>query len=374
MSRTAKGRKFQTAVHDGLTILTWLWSQTNGRATYTAQHVNVWADMVRRHLTLPNVRIACVTDIPDGIDKRVHIIAPPRDFEHFRIPSWTEERPQCLRRIAMFSPKASEIFGTRFVSMDCDCIVAANLDSLFTRTEDIVLYASPPMSPSILTPRPYNGSMLMMTAGARPQVYERLTPEGAVRAGQIYYGSDQAWISFVLGASEAVWDEKDGVVWYGRWRFGVHGRLMFFPGFPKPWDLLDGHEWTRLHYHRDHGGRCLVLGYAPTVWDDAAVALKTGTFDAVIASPEAAEHWPGSITAVAESDTHADRLVRMLGFDEVVFCGRTETAWDEDTWLGGNARAAGSGRPEEGSPIRIERMVSSRARTVCGSVAAQHLD
>ncbi|MEH2508687.1 hypothetical protein V1291_000041 [Nitrobacteraceae bacterium AZCC 1564] len=310
-----------TAMTELLTVLTWLWSQPSGRATYTAQHVNTWADMVRRNLTIPH-RIACVTDMPEGIDSRVSIIAPPRDFEHVRIPTWGEEKPQCLRRLAMFRRDASLIFGRRFVSMDMDCVIAGNIDDLFSRGEDLVLYKSP--SGDIPNPRPYNGSMLMMTAGARPEVYERFTPEGAVAAGQQYVGSDQAWISHALGAGEATWSEEDGVVWWGRWKQGAQGRLMFFPGFPKPWDLLDDHEWIRLHYHRDRGGRCLVLGYAPAVWSEAAKALESGPFDAVIASPEAAEHWPGTITAIAKSDVHADRLVKMLGFDEVTFCGRSE--------------------------------------------------
>jgi hypothetical protein len=305
-----------------LTILTWLWHQPGGRAEYTAQHVNVWADMVRRHVSLPH-RLACVTDMPAGIDPRVHIIAPPRDMEAARIPTWGPEKPQCLRRLAMFHREAAGIFGGRFVSMDMDCVIADSLDPLFSRPEDIVLYESPP-SP-LKNPRPYNGSMLMMTAGARPSVYEQFTVEAAMRAGEQYVGSDQAWISAVLGAGEATWGERDGVVWWGRWKQGVQGRLMFFPGFPKPWALVDQYEWVRRHYHRDRAaGRCLILGYAPSVWDDAVRALDAGSFDAVIASPEAAQHWPGDIAVVAKSDIEADRLALMLGFADVTFCGRSE--------------------------------------------------
>jgi hypothetical protein len=224
--------------------------------------------------------------------------------------------------VALFRPDAATIFGPRFVSMDMDCVVAANVDALFSRPEEIVLYATPPSA--IYNPRPYNGSMVMMTAGARPAVYNDFSPEGAIAAGERYVGSDQAWVSQVLGPGETTWDEGDGVVWWGRWKEGVSGKLMFFPGVPKPWDLLDEHQWVRTHYHRDRGGRCLVLGYSPAVWDEAVAATKAGRFDAVIASPEAAEHWEGPVLAVAKSDIHADRLVQMLGFEEVVFCGRTE--------------------------------------------------
>jgi hypothetical protein len=60
-----------------LTVLTWLWLQEGGRTAYRAEHVNAWAAMVRRNLSLPH-RIACVTDMPDGIAASIDIIVPPR--------------------------------------------------------------------------------------------------------------------------------------------------------------------------------------------------------------------------------------------------------------------------------------------------------
>lgn len=304
-----------------ITVLTWLWAQSGGRATYTAAQVNIWADMVRRHLTLPH-RIACVTDAAGGIDPSIEIIAPPGDFEGVRIPTWAGDKPQCLRRVAMFRPDAAGIFGERFVSMDMDCVIAGSLDPLFSRAEDIVLYQSPGPAPD---GRPYNGSMLMMTAGVRPQVYDRFTPEGAVEAGKRYAGSDQAWISHVLGAGEAVWNETDDVTWWGR-RDESKSRLVFFPGFPKPWDLLGCNKWVRGHYRRNPVGRALILGYGPSIWDDVDGALRSGPFDGVIASPEAAEHWPAPVFAIADDDEHALRLARMHGFEDFVFCGRSGDA------------------------------------------------
>lgn len=303
-----------------LTVLTWLWAQPSGRAAYSAAHVNIWAAMVRRHLVMPH-RIACVTDMPQGIDSSIEIISPPRDFEDVRIPTWGDDKPQCLRRIALFRPDAAAIFGERFVSMDLDCVVAGSLDPLFDRPEDIVLYRGATAS------RPYNGSMVMMTAGARSHVYKDFTPEQAVSAGQRYIGSDQAWISYELGFGEATWGMEHGITWYGGRpsRPAVNPRIMFFFGNPKPWDLVDRDtdDWVAEHYRGSGRGRCLILGYAHSVWADAERALTTGPFDAVIASPEAAAHWPGS-PVIAKDDAHADRIARMHGFQEVVFCGRSE--------------------------------------------------
>ncbi|GEM_PF-1016501 len=73
-------------------------------------------------------------------------------------------------------------------------------------------------------------------------------------------------------------------------------------------------------------GRCLILGYGPSLWADVGQALDAGPYAAVIASPEAAEHWPGDVLAIAHDDDHADRIARSCGFDDVTWCGRTKEA------------------------------------------------
>lgn len=309
-------------------ILTWYWRQEGGRVTYGPEHVNIWADMVRRNLSMSH-RIACVTDMPEGIDPSIEIIAPPRDFEGIRIPTWGPARPQCLRRIAMFSPKAAETFGERFVCMDMDCVVSGPLDPLFETDAEFKIFRG--TAPG----RFYNGSMMMLTAGARPQVYERFNATEAAEAGRKFIGSDQAWISHVLGPNEQTWGPEDGVRWWNRQRSeqmpqGI--RLMFFPGYFKPWQFVENmfDDWVLDHYRRSPSGRCLILGYADSVWDEAAIALDTGSFDAVIASPEAAEHWPGEILAIANDDAQAERMARMHGFDDVTFCGRTKPPTAEE--------------------------------------------
>lgn len=307
-----------------LTILTWLWYQGGDRKPYTAEHVNIWADMVRRHVTIPH-RLACVTDMPAGIDRRIAIIPPPRDFDDVRVPAWGEGKPQCLRRLSLYRRDAADIFGERFLSMDMDVLITDSIDDQLRRDEDIVLLESPRWQPG--NDRPYSGGMVMMTAGARPAVFESFTPAGARKASERYVGSDQAWISYCLGPGEATFGEREGII---RWErapvFGSCARMFFFAGFPKPSDLVGANELVNLHYRRDRGGRCLILGHAPSVWLEVAQAMQRGRFDAVIASPEAAAHWPGEILAISKSDRHADWLGRVYGFDEVVFCGRSERA------------------------------------------------
>lgn len=226
-----------------LRVLTWLWKQPEMRTVYTAQHVNIWAAMVSRNLTMPH-ELACVTNMPDGIDPRVRIIAPPGDFEDVRTLRWSNGRPSCYRRLAMFRRDAARIFGERFVCMDLDCVIGGPLDPLFDRGDDLVIFNG--TAPS----RPYNGSMILMTAGSRPRVYEEFSEAGATEAGQKFAGSDQAWLAHILGPDEATWGEADGVYWYGR---GYQSRrdlprLLFFPGALKPWTVTVLDEFVRRNY------------------------------------------------------------------------------------------------------------------------------
>lgn len=216
-----------------LTVLTWLWSQPGCRTTFTAKHVNIWADMVRRNLCAPH-RIACVTDMPEGIDQSVEIIAPPGDFEDVRA-AWGPTKPNCFRRLSMFRADAARIFGDRFVCMDLDCVIGGPLDPLFDRGEDFVIFKGTDVS------RPYNGSMMLIRAGCRPQVHQRFDQTGADKSGAEFHGSDQAWLAHILGPDEATWDERDGVWWFGprylREVKRARPTVLFFPGRRKPWEM-----------------------------------------------------------------------------------------------------------------------------------------
>lgn len=226
-----------------ITILTWLWSQPHSRTTYNASHVNLWAAMVSRNLSMPH-QLACVTNTPEGIDPGVRIITPPGEFEDVQTKRWSNGRPSCYRRLAMFRRDAAEVFGERFVCMDLDVVIGGPLDPLFDRPDDLVIFNG--TAPS----RPYNGSMMMLRAGCRPQVHEAFTEEGAVEAGQKFAGSDQAWLAHILGGNESTWGEADGVVWYGPGykRRSVRPRVLFFPGMVKPWTLTAFDKFVGANY------------------------------------------------------------------------------------------------------------------------------
>jgi glutathione synthase/RimK-type ligase-like ATP-grasp enzyme len=228
-------------------VLTWFWKQTPARGDYDADKVNRWAEGITRHLRLPHT-LACVTDQPEGIDPAIEIIPLPRDFYGVRNAQWSEASglPQCYRRLALFSPKAAEIFGaTDIVSTDLDALFFRPMDHLFSEPPDFRMFRGTSST------RPYNGSMLRIRAGARPQVYQQFAadPLGvAKKARALYIGSDQAVISMILGKGEKTWGEAEGVFHYspkfarlysanGRQAPPANMAVLFFPGHIKPWSV-----------------------------------------------------------------------------------------------------------------------------------------
>lgn len=250
-----------------LTVLSWLWSQDRTIYRYTAEDVNVWAAMVSRNLTLPH-KLACVTDRPKGIDLSIEILPlPDSSLKASRWPS-SKGLPQCFRRLDLWRADAADVYGDRFVSMDLDCVIISSLDALFERSEDVVLCQGKTGK------APYNGSMLLLKAGARPDVYERINAAEVELASQLYLGSDQAWIGHVLGPNEATWTEADGVYRYSVRQFPApvksqasfaasrkafpnqernprppeDMRILFFAGQHKPRDLRAAYPFIREAY------------------------------------------------------------------------------------------------------------------------------
>ncbi len=155
----------------------------------------------------------------------------------------------------MFHPEIGGVFGERFVSLDLDVVLTGDVSPLWNRHEDFVAWGD-------TNPQPgshYNGSMMLLRAGSRRQVWDRFnpttSPEEARRAGA--WGSDQGWISYCLGPGEAKWRRADGVYslrldfeQQRRRALPVDARLVVFHGRWDPWSAYaqDTYPWIREYW------------------------------------------------------------------------------------------------------------------------------
>lgn len=233
-----------------ISVVCFKWAKPGYRSTFTAQHVNTLRSMVARHYPDPH-RFICITDDAAGIDADIECVPLWNTYGDLKNPTWPDIGPSCYRRLKAFSAEFEEIAGPRFVCVDLDVVITGDLRPLWNRSEDFVIYASWKANYS------YNGSMFMMTAGARRQVWDTFdpleSPQQASAAGMT--GSDQAWIQYCLGKKEATWTVHDGVYSYHhlrtkQWRLPADARIVFFHGPTDPWSEEAARQspWVRKYY------------------------------------------------------------------------------------------------------------------------------
>ena len=237
-----------------LSIVTFKWKPIgNYRSIFGPEQVKVMRSMVARNYPEPH-RFICVTDDPAGLED-VETVPLWDDYAHIPNPSF-RGGPSCYRRLKVFSRDIGKVLGERFVCLDLDMLITGDLRPLLNRTEDFIAWKNPnPMWP-------YNGSMFMLTAGSRPEVWESFDPETSpsISHSANCKGSDQGWMSYVLGPSEATWGTQDGVWSYQDQilrRRGVTlaerlpsgAKVVAFHGAIDPWHRVAKRTpWIREHY------------------------------------------------------------------------------------------------------------------------------
>lgn len=239
-------RALEPTAQQPLTIVGWLWRSGSGEQRYTPKYANLWARMIHRHLTIPH-RFVLLTDQLDA--DYDPLIEPVQLWDHwreFRNPALPSGKPQCYVRLFAFSRQAADILGDLFVSMDLDLTVHGNLDDTLTfgPGEDFKIIRRTPVNFSEKSST-YQGSMWMMRAGAREQVWTEFKGAASAAAAREFIGSDQAWIRHVLGAEEKGWTEADGVYCFRnvqkdpRYKKAPppNARVIFFNTGKKPWSF-----------------------------------------------------------------------------------------------------------------------------------------
>lgn len=234
-----------------MTVICWRWPPRPGyRSKFGPETVNILRRMVARHYPEPH-RFVCVTDDRKGLDPAVEVLPAWNDFATLQSPAGPSN-PSCYRRLRMFHPEAEQWFGPRFVSLDLDVVITGDLRPLWQRPEPFVIWGDS-------NPRTfYNGSMILMSAGARAKVWTTFDPVRSPKLSRAagHFGSDQGWISHCLGKGEPKWTTADGVYSY---RYQIiqrlggtlpsNARVIVFHGKPDPWDSEpQRREWVRANW------------------------------------------------------------------------------------------------------------------------------
>lgn len=229
----------------------WKWKPPPGyRSQFGPETVNVLHSMLRRHYSKP-FELVCVTDDAAGISPHVRIVKLWQDYAHVLSPHG-RAYPSCYRRLKMFSREAATIFGPRFVSIDLDVVIVADLTSLFDNDLDFKMYGDTARG------TPYNGSLIQHKAGTRTQLWEQFNPLTSPQLGLKlkYIGSDQAWIGACLGPHEPKFTKADGVYSYRNQIAPMGGmlpptaKLVIMHGHVDPWNpvMQRKHGWIKEHY------------------------------------------------------------------------------------------------------------------------------
>lgn len=232
-----------------ISVVTWLWEE--GFRDYQAAHVNTLATMIRRQLAIPH-RFVCVADRADGFDPKVvdWVPTPPAAIEVGRLRNPEGKRfPSCYRRLWMFSQEAAAL-GDRLLLIDIDLVAVSELAHLFTFKAPFVGWR--PLATWGSHQR-YGGGIYLLTPGARAHVWEQFNGENSILEARAagFRGSDQAWLSYKLGADEAVWPQSVGIYSIRDMKNGAlpvpaDACLVQFNGPQKPWN--SPLPWVRDHW------------------------------------------------------------------------------------------------------------------------------
>lgn len=213
-----------------LHVSTWCWGDKYGFA-----HCTRLCRGVRRHTSQVY---------------RYHLFEPEPDDRHLT------DIPGCFARLRMFNPawqlRQGIEPGDRLVCLDLDSVVTGPLDPLFNRDEPFLILKGANAS----NPCPYNGSVMMLTAGYRPDVWSDFSLDAARRIEHHEFPDDQGWLwhkipnaaGWNVGATSGIyafrkpgWPKGDDHV------LPPGARLVVFPGWRDP-SLFTKLPWVHEHW------------------------------------------------------------------------------------------------------------------------------
>lgn len=227
-------------------IVCFLWHTENDRE-YTAKHVNYFADMVSKNMSLP-YRFICVTDDTEGFSDKVELFKLPESASWIKDVKTPEKQhlPSSYRRLWLFSEEA-KCLGDRILQLDIDVLIVKDLAPLFTISDDFVGWR--PMSEARLKIKAVDGAhrigggTWLLRTGTNTHIWDDFSPEITTKIKKIgWRGSDQAWLSYNFAKTCAVFPDEMGIYHSQdgakEWdKLPENARLVHFNGKIKPWHV-----------------------------------------------------------------------------------------------------------------------------------------
>lgn len=210
-----------------LHLCTWRWG-----AKYGSEYVERLEAGLRRHLKQPY---------------RFGVFSPQAEDEHLTMIKG------CFARLRMFDPEWQQKNGMepgdRIVCIDLDCVITGPLDLLFNRIDNFTILTGA----NAVNKCPYNGSLWMLRAGYRPDVWSEFSLEAATKIPFHEFPDDQGWFAERMpGVTGWRAGPQSGVYAFHKpgWPLGNDlphdARMVVFPGWRDP------SKFTQLPWVKEH--------------------------------------------------------------------------------------------------------------------------
>ena len=239
-----------------LTVACLLWQDPVKYRDYTLglEHAYTLQRMVARNLSIPH-EFVCV------LPWRLSPSVKPRQVGLRTFDPQTHRSKTRFAKLQLFRKDIANRLGERILYLDLDTVITDDITPLVDRTEDLVLWRNPRFDEG-KTPSRFNTSMILLTAGVRPDLYDDFTEDAYQKFkadhGTFPFkgGSDQRWVSDRVPHDNPYWDASDGV--YGAGALGApptslpdNARIVFTPGnrIPSQDATQEKHPWMKDHYY-----------------------------------------------------------------------------------------------------------------------------
>lgn len=220
-----------------LIVTTWMWG-----GAYSERHVRKLAAGVHRNLNEAH-RFICFTDR----------LADLPGIEQFSILNTNLLAVKgCFARMRIFDPNWQRNLGIkegdRILNLDLDLVVTGELDPLVNRPDGFSIL----QGINTTNPCPYNGSVWMLRAGYRPDVWSEFSLEEAARRPFHAFPDDQGWFHSMM-PDAGVYGPACGVYGFKKegWPSGdalpKGARIVAFPGWRSP-DKFEHLDWVKENW------------------------------------------------------------------------------------------------------------------------------